>query len=457
MSERESNRGAGRDKFAFVAFVFGLGVLAYVVGVATARYRLPPYGLISSSIEEIKTALDYHADRLPWQFFRYDDTPDTPDVVHDAAGRSPGATLISGFTGDEAVHAVRIVGEDGTVIQEWDLDWDDLWPGDAPHIPAEVMKRPQKHVHGVAMAENGDIVLNFTELATFRVNPCGKVVWRLDRRGHHSVDMGSDGSFWVPGIITHYNPDPRMPNYKPDFEEFTVMHVSADGKVLDEFSINQLLIDNGYQGLLYLSSLNEFTPIVTSDTLHVNDIEVLKDTMPEGVAKHGDILISLRNINTILLVDPETRKIKFVSTGKVQRQHDTDFIDGNTITVFDNHNLLPDWFDNASGQRDLQGQSSKVVTISLETGAVLDSIDTAGGEPFFTDLMGQQQQLPNGNLLVAEARAGRAFERAPDGHLVWEYFNIAGDDLLGAISYAQRLDPRYDADFFKAARAACGG
>ncbi|WP_420587429.1 arylsulfotransferase family protein [Ruegeria sp.] len=330
-----------------------------------------------------------------------------------------------------------------------------MWPDTPTHIPKPVLNRKQHHLHGIALLEDGDIVFNFTELATLRVDPCGQVVWRLDRRGHHSVDVSSDGSLWIPSLVTHYEPVESLPNHAPPFEEFWVMHVSASGEVIDEFSLNQALIDNGYSGLLYGSTLDEFRPIVSRDTLHLNDVEVFDIDMKEGVAQHGDILVSLRNINSIILMDPTDRRIKFISTGRVMRQHDADFVDGNTISVFNNNNLLPEWLDNASGQRGVQNQSSSVDTISLVSGDILHSIADAGGEAFFTDVMGMHQRLDNGNLLVAEARAGRVLERSPDGRTVWEYYNLIEDNLLGGVTYAERLDPKFDGHLFETARQNC--
>lgn len=438
-------------------FYLSLILLTYTFGLASARYRLPPYPAISNAIGQLKVAVSYDTARLPWQFFAYDRQPGEETVVHDRAAMAPGATMIAGFTADETVHRVAVIDSQNNVLQEWRLKWDDLWPGPTPHIPDQIMARPQKHTHGTLIAENGDLIVNFTELATFRVNPCGKVVWRLDRRGHHAVEPVGDGTFWIPGITTHYQPMPDFPAYAPPFEEPSAIHVSADGRVLQEFSISKLLVDNGFRGLMYLSTLDEMRPVVSGDTLHLNDIAVFPDSMPEGIAHHGDLLISLRNISTIILVDPATLKIRFATSGVVQRQHDVDFIDGNTISAFDNNVLLSDWLDNISGKRNNQGQSSSVATISLRTGRVTSRIASDGNGPFFSDLMGDHQWLANGNLLVAEARAGRAFEIAPDGHQVWEYYNVAEPGMLGDITNVIRLDPSMDAAFFAAARAACGG
>lgn len=457
MARRDRPRGP-RPNLARIAFLAGAAVLLYAAGAITVRYRLPPYPAINDAIAQVKTVLDYKQTRLPWQFFRDDAAPAERMVVHDAARVMPGATMVSAFTLDEETHDVSVVAPSGEVIQNWRLRWDDLWQGETAHIPPEVMERPQKHLHGAKIAANGDLIFNFTELALFRVDACGRKVWQLDRRTHHSADLDADGSIWVPGLYTRHEPVAELPNHAPNFEEFTLLHVSPEGRVLKEIPIDRLLMREGYGGLLYLSTLNEQSTLVSGDILHMNDAEVFPAGMTPGVFRPGDVLISLRNINTVLVIDPEAEQIRFISTGRVLRQHDADFLDGNTIAVFNNNMLLDSWFDNASGRRGSQGQRSDVTIIDARADEVLSRFD--GGEtPFFTDLMGQQQILANGNILVTEARAGRLIEFAPDGSVVWEYDNILDPEahLLGAITAAERLPPAMDAAFFAAARARCGG
>ena len=53
-------------------------------------------------------------------------------------------------------------------------------------------------------------------------------------------------------------------------------------------------------------------------------------------------MVSLRNIHAVMVFDPDTLNIKYLSIGKVVRQHDPDFIDGNRISIFDNNNVAPE-------------------------------------------------------------------------------------------------------------------
>ena len=42
---------------------------------------------------------------------------------------------------------------------------------------------------------------------------------------------------------------------------------------------------------------------------------------------------------------------------------------------------------------------------------------------FYSRKIGSNQRLPNGNTLIVESWGGRAFEVAPDGQIVWEFFS----------------------------------
>ena len=120
-----------------------------------------------------------------------------------------------------------------------------------------------------------------------------------------------------------------------------MVQISPQGELLQTISLMKLLKDNGYDGLMNLSTLIGREPRVSGDVYHLNDVEVFPRSLPEGVFKHGDVMVSLRNINTVLVFDPKALKIRFVSTGQFVRQHDPDFIDGNRFSVYDNNLVAP--------------------------------------------------------------------------------------------------------------------
>jgi hypothetical protein len=244
-------------------------------------------------------------------------------------------------------------------------------------------------------------------------------------------------------LVTRYARQSALPNYAPPFEDYTVVEVSAEGKVLTEISVFDLLDRNGLGGLLYMSTLDHSSFQVSGDTLHLNDVETFPAALAPGVFEAGDILISLRNISTVLVFDPRTLRVKFVTTGRVLRQHDPDFIDGNTISIFDNN------------PRDRQ--YSRIVTMSAAdpTQAVHVRVEGSDGQPFRTPKMGKHQYLPGGNVLVVESVSGRVIEIDRAGRIVWQYVNLVKDGVAGSIADAVRLPPAMDAAFVAGAVSAC--
>jgi hypothetical protein len=168
------------------------------------------------------------------------------------------------------------------------------------------------------------------------------------------------------------------------------------------------------------------------------DVEVFPRHLPEGVFKHGDIMVSLRNINTVLVFDPQSLKIRYLSAGQFVRQHDADFIDGDHFSVYDNHHVGPPGSDNYS----------KIVIVSAVDDTISDYLVGTSELPFYSNIMGKHQWLENANLLVAESMNGRAFEVNRDKQPVWGFNNlIALTSTVGIMKGTERLGLAFDAAF----------
>jgi hypothetical protein len=191
---------------------------------------------------------------------------------------------------------------------------------------------------------------------------------------------------------------------------------------------------------------DNWLPQVSGDTLHLNDVEIFPSHLQPGVFTKGDVMISLRDINAVMVFNPDTLKIKYLSIGKVVRQHDPDFIDGDSISIFDNNTVAPE----------SQSPQSRIVVLSTMNEQVQVIYPGSDKQPFFTAIMGKHQWLPNGNMLITESVKGRAFEIDPEGELVWEYFNVVDKGLLAMVDEAQRLPSFFTQAFFKEGRRACG-
>jgi len=260
-------------------------------------------------------------------------------------------------------------------------------------------------------------------------------VWKLNGyMTHHSVQPNGDGDLWVSGRRFHDTPVDWLLNHEPRIWEEFALKVSPEGELLNAISIPALLLENGYRGLLYLSSISG-TPRVRGDAMHLNDVEEFPRTMEPGFFGPGDVVVSLRNLSTIFVFNSKTRKIKYMSTGLVLRQHDPDFFDGNRISVFDN-NIV---------EKYPSRESSRIVLLSAADGTVESKFPTPG-ESFYSPAQGNHQWLGNGHLLVTESWGGRAMELDRNGKVVWEYVNYVQNGWVGIVLEATRLPKTFSTE-----------
>lgn len=426
-----------------ILFIFSLFVLVFAFGYFSRDKQFFPHSSIAKA-RKLTNDLIRQMKGIPEFYYQKTDKKDMVSMYSEPE-YSSGNTLISCFEDDYNL-SVKVVNPSGETIHKWDVDWFKVWP-DAKHIPKKDLpkKKPGTHIHGSLLMPNGDLVYSYEYLGLIRMDLCGNVIWRLPYRTHHSVCPDKDWNLWVPGQIHHDKKLKGYPNLKPPFIEPTLLKVSPDGKVLTEISLLKLLVDNNLEGLIYLNNKSNRNTKQTGDFIHFNDIEVFPADMKEDFFKEGDLALSLRNLNTIIIVNSNTWKVKKVYNGSFVRQHDPDFIDGNTISFYDNRNIAPARF----------GQQSRIVTVNFATGEEKIVFEGNPSIPFYSFWMGNHQYLPNGNLLLNETMHGRVIELDSNMNLVWEYNNLIGKGWVGITEEAMRLPAQFTKEYFEEETKKC--
>ncbi|WP_298976285.1 arylsulfotransferase family protein [uncultured Roseobacter sp.] len=429
--------------FRICAVVVVLG-LAFTYGVMAQKHRLFPMPQIRSATEQIKELLAPSDQILVASNVRYDTPVESllPDRL------APGLLMVAEIVQDRDT-AVRIIDRSGQTIHEWRPVWSEVWPGSTGNFPED--RRPKgdsgMYLHGVDILPDASIVANFEHLSSFRMDVCGAVSWKLDNLGHHAVHYSDQGATWVAAERYVQQGPTGYQNHAAPLRSWTLQEVSDDGEVLREISMIDVFLRNGLEGLLFMSTLSNGRTVVRGDTLHLNDVDIFPEGMASSVFDPGDIMVSLRNINTIAVFDPDTLEMKFVSTGQVLRHHDPDFMPGDRISIFDNRNLTP--------STEPIPPASRVVEVNARTGEASVALNGEGPDGFFTNIMGVHQRLPNGNILVTSSGEGRALEYLPDGQLAWRYSNRISEEINGRIFMTKLLPADMDAAFFETRAATC--
>lgn len=433
------------DRLARGAFCAALLTGGFTYGYLAHQYGWFPHQVILEAAEGLQMAREEINVARPW--YHYETTATEACTIVRAEQRAPGLTLVTGVDADKRQFADVIDGE-GNLVHRWVLDWFELWP-DATHLDADLVpqSRPGALVNGALITNEGDLIVNFDACGLIAIDACGHVRWRQPLRTHHTLCRDEQGHIWTSVRHRRTEKRPDLPNYIPMYDEYTIVELSPAGEILREISIFDLLIENNLTGLLFMATRQDNDTRVGGDTLHVNDVEVFPADLQPGFFGPGDVMVSMRTINTVAVFDLATRRAKYVSTGRYVRQHDPDFIDGNTISVFDNNNA----------GRPVDGIQSRIVVEHVPEGTLEVAFAGRPDLPFFTVIIGRHQWLSNGNLLLVESTGGRVLEVDPAGQLVWQYVNLVAPGVAGLLSDGMRLPLSMNAAFFARCRAACEG
>ena len=152
---------------------------------------------------------------------------------------------------------------------------------------------------------------------------------------------------------------------------------------------------------------------------------------------NGDVMISFRVLNLIIIVDRQTRKIKWEHRDLgLGHQHDCHFLENGNILVF----------ANGMHGRDVD-MWSRVIEIDPDTKETAWEFTADPITSFYSANLSGAQRLWSGNTLICEGAKGCLFEVTPDGEIVWEYVSPheVTHPVFGVINWIFRAY-RYRAD-----------
>lgn len=354
--------------FAVIGFIWLLALAFFTWGAAMVQYQIFPYDTLRPTINEVVAfwkgdPMDERslAQRL-WtgvtiEPLAFAVTPaafpiniplepvDTSSyrgpalsLIEDARYFSDGSLndffLIYGSFGFEDTNwGIILISHDGQVLRAWPINPDQQEYGYlGPHI-------------GLALSKSGDLVTNKSGVLT-SYSWCGdknwEAEWEKPREPHDfnsvlSSDYHHDITYHEGRYYTFVGPE-------------IVAVDDTTGKITERIHVVEIIRWARDQGLSIFDArfVKFFLPdefneenlvnLTFADPFHFNKIDILSDELAASfdMFRTGDMLISMRELNLVFVLRPETQEILWYRYGLVSRQHDATFQRG-YISVFDNN------------------------------------------------------------------------------------------------------------------------
>jgi uncharacterized repeat protein (TIGR01451 family) len=250
----------------------------------------------------------------------------------------------------------------------------------------------------------------------------GTIVWSYTAPSgvaiHHDWERLPNGNTLILCRETAYDPAISVTDVDDDF----IVEVTPGGSIVWEWHLIDHIAELGLSqerlDLIYVRG---------GDIGHTNSISAIPDGTSHSDPRFspGNVIISLRNQNTVAIIDRGTGEIVWALTDSTIGQHTAfmlsdDLPGGGNIMVFDNgwaHNwsIVPNQYYSRVLEIDPVTMSFPYSYTAESSGYPL--------ETFFSHFQSGAQRLANGNTLIVESRWGRMFEVTDNGQIVWEYIS----------------------------------
>jgi len=322
---------------------------------------------------------------------------------------------------------VKLVDMNGRTVNEWRFDHEPDRPGP---------DRARLLENGNILVQRGGMTSDTGLLQEF--NWDGSLAWEFTPEGtaphkrllgpHHDVYRKTNGNTLTicrEAVPTEYLKDIRDPRLRNEtIYGDTILEINPEGKVVWEWT------SHGHLDLNHprIMASPEWVPGPFNSTIcdwtHVNTVQALPENKwfdgGDERFRPDNVMISPRNLDTVYIIDRETKEIVWEYTGSyfggLSGQHEPHMIPkglpgAGNVLIFDN---------GASPWNDLgHAGHSFVLEIDPTTEKVVWVYQK--WMQFHSCYTSSAQRLLNGNTLICEHTGHRVFEVTPEGETVWEH------------------------------------
>jgi hypothetical protein len=307
----------------------------------------------------------------------------------------PGYTLFAPITGTGQVYLIDLGGE---VVHQWNL----------PHPPGAYgyllpngtlfySGKTGENIEGVPWWFKGGVILE--------ADPAGRVLWEQRHSDHHhDARKLANGNILV--LALEPIPPALTAKVKGGLPGTEWKNGAMLADVVREVTPNGATVWTWHA----YEHLDPEVDIITANDrreewTHANAVGELAD---------GNVIVSFRNLSTVVIVSRRTSEIVWKLGPEVlsHQHHPNEIANGNILI-----------FDNGTARRDVALNFSRVIEVDRSTKRIVWQYIDTPPHNFYSPYISGAQRLPNGNTLITEGNYGRLFEVTPAGEIVWEYVN----------------------------------
>ncbi|MCB1037416.1 MAG: hypothetical protein KDD47_26535, partial [Acidobacteria bacterium] len=343
---------------------------------------------------------------------------ETSVTVWQRGKASEGLNLYVSGHDSEAV----LMDMEGKTLHRWRYPLERVWRDLEPSADLDKLHYWRRaHLY-----PDGGLLAIFETLGLVRLDRESRLLWAYRSDAHHDLFVDPEQRIWL--LDRRGRLIPRMNKEKGVLEDLVTV-LDPEGRVERQISVLEAFERSPYRALVL------DRPVRFGDIFHTNTLDRLDGSLAHlhPAFKEGNLLISVLQLNTVAVLDPESERVVWALTGLWRKQHQPVLLPSGKLLVFDNLG--------AGGER------SRALEVDPFTQEVSWSYGTRKGQALYSRTLGSVQRLANGNTLITESENGRALEVTAAGEIVWKFVNPhrsgEAEELVATLFELVRLPPDF--------------